>query len=223
MEPMVLNLEKVLEEGSLRWIGERYDGLNPHDLVIAGMSITSIAESIGFKTYKIGRFKIEYAFAAIGDEQIIYIYVNPHFKNYRAVFRKIVGQIPDGYDIDHVLAKNLAKYFNYKYVLLCMVPSSINRRHGGYERKKIPKEELPNVPEICFLDNRIFDKVLFRNPKARQTLDFLLKRYDPESLPDYGLTLKQKGIWNTSFGFHLIDKDLIDKIMTPIQVNCFSP
>ncbi|WP_143055619.1 hypothetical protein [Flavobacterium terrigena] len=63
-------------------------------------------------------------------------------------------------------------------------------------------ELINSIPSLCYMDDRIFHKVLSRKSTARQKFEAIKSGYSPESTPNYGLTLKQKGIWNTAFGLY---------------------
>src|SRR5690349_4072516 len=104
----MLNFEKVIEKGSLRWIGENYDSLLPEKTVIAGKSIESISKAINLNSYRFGKFNPKNIFIAHDSNKIFYVFVNPLYKNYRTVFKKVFGSIPDNLHIDHALSRNLA-------------------------------------------------------------------------------------------------------------------
>lgn len=206
----MLNLNKVIEVGSLRYIGHHYNALLPSETVIAGKTIQSISKTIRLPCYRYGRYQIKNVFIAHDSKKIAYVFVNPSYRNYRKVFLEVVNNIPNEFHVDHILSKSIAKLFGYKYVLLCMIPKKVNVKHGYFEKVKNVLEE--ESPEICYSDNRVFDKVLSRNPTSRREKKELLKGYMPTSVPTYGLTLKQKGFWNYAFGFNNIDmKRLIKK------------
>jgi hypothetical protein len=40
------NLKKIIDEGSLRWIGQEFEGLFPSRTVIAGKTIESIRKAV---------------------------------------------------------------------------------------------------------------------------------------------------------------------------------
>lgn len=203
----MLNLEKVLEKDSLRWMGENYDSLFPNRTVIAGKDISSISNAINLPCYKFSGFNIQNIFVAHDSQKIFYVFVNPRYKNYRKAFHNLIGQIPDNFHVDHVLSRNLAMHFGYNYVLLCMIPGIVNSSHGRFEKIKAIWDIA--IPEVCYSDDRVFHKILSRNPNARQTREELLSGYHPAAVPTYGLTLKQRGIWNSAFGFGLINMETL--------------
>jgi hypothetical protein len=205
----MINLVKIIEKGSLRWIGQNYEGLFPDKTVIAGKSIQSISEAINLPCYRFKKINQNNLFIAHDSSMIFYVYVNPKYTSYRKAFAEVIGGIPNGYHVDHILSRNLAKYFQYNYVLLCVIPGLVNSRHGYYEKIKVQFSD--SVPDICYSDDRIYDKILARNPTARRPKENIISGYKPKSIVNYGLTLKQKGIWNSAFGFDMVDmKSLID-------------
>ena len=198
-----INLTKTLEKDSLRWIGENYDSLFPNKTVIAGQTIHEISKALNLPCYRFGRFSITNVFIAHDSLKIFYVFVNPDYRNYRLIFKNVLGSIRDGFHVDHILSRNLAKYFGYNYTLLCMIPSNVNSSHGHYE--KIKTNSTIVSPKVCYSDNRIFHKILSRPAKARQKEEELKTGYNPSASPPFGLTLKQKGIWNTAFGFDIVN------------------
>ena len=205
----MIDLKKVIEPGSLRWLGQTYKGLPPHKTVIAGKEISNIALAIGLPCYRFKRFNVKNIFVIHDSKKIAYVFVNPKYKYYRKAFKEVIGNIPHKFDVDHVLSKSLANHLGYNYVLLGIVPFKVNIRHGRFEKIKI---NIDDVPKICYPDDRIFDKILSRNPTARRSKDELLKGYTPQAILKSGLTLKQAGIWNSTFAFDSIDiQTLISK------------
>ena len=213
----MINLEKKIEKGSYRWLGKEYKGIIPQKLVIAGNNIKDIAEANNFTSYRIGRYNTKNVFMVFNGENIFYVYVNPKYRNYRNAFQRIVNEIPNDFHVDHILSRNLAKHFKFSYVLLCMIPKEVNMKHGYIEKKKIPLDLIENLPQICYSDDRIFDKILSRNPLSRKQFDEIRNGYNPKLTPNYGLTLKQKGIWNRAFGFDTIDKTTTLASIKPID------
>ncbi len=53
--PNMLILEKKIEKGSLRWIGQMYDRISPQNLVIAGNGLEAICDELKLNGYRIGR------------------------------------------------------------------------------------------------------------------------------------------------------------------------
>jgi len=197
----VVNLKKHIEPGSLRDIGSRPAGLAPCYLPIAGRSREAILSAMHCKGFTIGKFLADNAFVVRENESIYYLFVRPNYGGYRCVAKRRFGSLSSSHDVDHMLAKNLAIRFGYSYVLVALVSSRINRLHGFYEKYYRPPETIEDMPEVCFADARIFDKALGRNSKIRRPSINLRQGYDPQGRIDFGLTLKQRGIWNLTFGF----------------------
>lgn len=213
----MFNLNKVNKEGSLRWLAENYDSLPPSKTVIAGITANDIVSAIEFSYYKIKGIKLQNAFVAYNNDKIFYVYVNPSYKNYRRLFLSIVSTIPKGFHVDHILSRNLARHAGYNYVLLCMIPKRVNLKHSSFEKKRVHREASLLIPTVCYADNRIFDKILSRNPTARRSKETVTKGYVLESIPEFGLALNQKGIWNTAFGFHQINEENLLKRISKIE------
>lgn len=100
-----------------------------------------------------------------------------------------------------------------------MIPSNINRKNGYIEKKKIALESIENFPTLCYMDDRIYHKILLRKPLARQTFEEIKNGFLLNSKPKFGLTLKQKGIWNSSFGFYNSNLLHLHNIRYLAQVN----
>lgn len=197
----MVNLEKIIEPDSLRGIGLRPSGIAPHCLPIAGMSRGAILSTLQCESFTIRRIPAENAFVVSESHSIYYLYVRPKYPGYRRVASLRFGGIPSQHDVDHILAKNLAIKFGYNFVLLGLVRSRINRLHGYYEQFYKSLAATEDVPEVCFANARIFDKALGRNTKIRRPFIDLRQGYNPHERIDYGLTLKQRGVWNLTFGF----------------------
>lgn|GEM_PF-2118915 len=212
-----LNLVKILPPGELRWIASEFDSLSPQATVIAGNTIRDISTATTFKCFKIGNINPANAFVAYDQHKIFYVFVDVNYRNYKYPIVKLLGTVPSGYHIDHILARNLAKHFGYKYVALCMVPEKVNLRHGWIEKIKVSLVNESPIPSICFADERVFQKILSRNPEARMKKEDLILGFSPIKSPTYGLTLKQKGLWNTAFGFDKAEKEKLDGILKLIE------
>ncbi|MTH14150.1 hypothetical protein [Flavobacterium sp. LC2016-01] len=197
-----LNKKKIITEDSLRGIGQNFNGKSPQETVIAGKDICEIESAMNLAAYKIGRINIDNAFLLSDKKDIFYLYVNIKYQNYRKLFLKFINEIPKHYHVDHILARTLAKHYLYKYLLICMLPGIVNKKHGRIEKIKMSLEISSNLPSVCFMDDRIYNKILSRNPTTRQKIEEIKSGFSPKSSPKYGLTLKQKGIWNSSFGFY---------------------
>lgn len=190
----MIQLRKNLEFRSLRWIGKQYLGLSPRELPIATQNISELEKSIGGESYGLGRYKPSNAILLKVNE-LYYAYVNPKYSGYRGFFKSFIKQIPNGHDVDHVLARNIAKKLNYSYVLICAIPGKVNKVFNG----------------VCFSDERIYNKVLSRSPLVRSNKQLLLRGFSTKAKPQYGLTLSQRGLWNSAFCFHMIDFNNVEK------------
>ena len=197
----MFNLKKIIEPGSLRDIGSRPSGLTPHYLPIAGKSHEAILSAMGCEGFAISRISTKNAFVVRVGESTYYLFVRPMDTRYRCVADLRFGGIPPQHDVDHILARNLAVKLGYSYVLVALVPSRVNSLHGFYERFHKLLGTTGDVPEVGFADVRIFDKALGRNSKIRRPSMNLRQGYDPLDRINFGLTLKQQGIWNLAFGF----------------------
>lgn len=213
-----MNLEKRIEKGTLKWIGNNFPSVCPLKMVIAGKSIKDISNALNCSSYQIGRVNVQNAFIAFNGNSVFYLFVNPRYKSYRKLFERVIGIIPLGYQVDHVLSKNLATHFNYKYVALCIIPAIVNIKHGNIEKKRMEINSINQLPNICYSDTRIFDKILSRNPYSRRAKHEINAAYNPKSLCNYGLTLKQKGIWNAAFGLERIEKEKLIKLLKPLTI-----
>ncbi len=201
---MIFSLIKELEPNSLRWIGTHYSGLSPQKLPVAAKSVEDLTLSTGFDAYKLTYFRPSDGIIIYDGETTAYAYVSPYYRGYRTFLKKLVGSLPANYDVDHALAANLAKKLSCRYILLCAVPKGVNRRHGHYEKIE-PHLERNKFSGVWYADNRIYNKILSRNPKARQNEKELEAGYSEKSKPSYGLALNQAGLWGSAFGLHLID------------------
>ncbi|SFD61922.1 hypothetical protein [Flavobacterium phragmitis] len=220
-----LSVEKIITNDSLRGLGQNFNGKNPQETAIAGNDIFEIKQAMNLTAYKIGKININNAFLLSDKKDIFYLYVNAKYRNYRKLFLRFINEIPTNYHVDHILARTQASHYNYKYVLICMLPKIINIKHGRIEKIKMSLENLNNLPSICFMDDRIYNKILLRSPTARQNFEQIKSGFFPTSSPKYGLTLKQKGIWNSSFGFYkskinaLFESGILKKIELNVITN----
>ena len=195
-----LSLTKVNPENSLRWIGEKYIGLIPQELPIASRSYEALSKETDFSVYRFGKYNVKNAIVLNNETNVFYLFVNPYYKRYRNFFLKVVNQIKSELDVDHVLSRNLAKKLGYNYVLLSAIPQKVNRKHGVYE----VNIKHFSQSDVCYADERIFNKILGRNPLARLKKEDIKEGYSSSAKPKYGLTLKQKGQWNSAFHLHQI-------------------
>lgn len=71
------------------------------------------------------------------------IWVRTDFSNYRKAFKRFlktyysVEDIPQGYHVDHSLARCIARKNRLQYIRLFLVPAIINIRHGAFVEKKM--------------------------------------------------------------------------------------
>ena len=70
------------------------------------------------------------------SHKIFNVFANPHYKNYRKTFQKLIGRIPIDFHVDYVFSGYLAIHFDYNYILLCIVPGKVISKHGHYEKIK---------------------------------------------------------------------------------------
>lgn len=213
----MVDLKKHIEPGSLRHKGLLASGLAPTELPIAGKSRESILSAMRCDGFAVGRVSPANAFVARAGEAIHYLFVRPEYGGYRRIAQARFGGIPAGYDVDHVHARNLAAQFGYQYVLVVLVPLRVNRQHGLYEQIRSKLEEGQVIPEVCFADERIFDKILQRSPRSRRSEESLRKGYDPHAPARFGLTLKQRGLWNRSFGFDRVPSEEFTRKLKPLD------
>ena len=213
----MISLKKHIEPGSLRDIGSRPSGLAPSDLPIAGRSREAILAAMRREGFVIGRISADNAFVVHYEESVYYLFVRPEYTRYRTVASQRFGGIPPKHDIDHVHARKLADQYGYRYVLVALLPIKINRLHGVYEQIRQQLESIEDVPEVCFADIRIFDKMLRRDPKIRRALSGLHYAHSPRGSIDLGLTLKQRGLWNLTFGFDRPAPEGFVRRLKPIQ------
>ena len=194
-----MNLQKDIEVGSLRFLGNKLSSLSPQKTVIAGKSIRGICMALDYKCFQYRNHRLKNIFIASGNTGILYIYVNPKYRNYRKIFGEFFN-VPIGFHVDHVLGRRIAEHYKYNYVALCMIPGNVNIKHGGFEKLSYQKGRIHTLIDVCYCDNRIYNKILSRNPRARCSETDLSDGFHHTNLVSYGLTLKQKGLWNMAFG-----------------------
>jgi hypothetical protein len=144
------------------------------------------------------------------------LFVRPAYSRYRLVASLRFGGIPAKHDIDHVHARKLAERYGYHYVLVALLPDHINRLHGLYEQIRQKLEARENVPDVCFADVRMFDKILRRDPKVRRGLNSSRYVHSPHDKTDFGLTLKQRGLWNLTLGFDRAAPEEFVRMLKPL-------
>jgi len=202
----MIDLKKINVKYSLRWYGERYNTLSPIELPIAGKSISDLQKATSLKLENIHGVKNNNAFILSKNRNEKYLYVKRNYKNYRKIAEKVFGILNTLTDVDHVLGKTIAKKYSYEYILIALLPFRINRKHGSVERKRA--NEITFNKSVCYMDNRIYDKILLRfHENSRTRSKNKDKTIDISEKVEYGLTLKQKGIWNKTFGFYLIESN----------------
>jgi len=195
---MEFNLVKVIEPDSLRGRGLAFSGLGPSGLPIATQSRGALLSATHCRAFQLGRRSVDDVVVLREGTHGCYVYVRPDYRYHRRIARLRFGEIPDGFDVDHVHARGLAVQHGFKYVLLTLVPDRINRLHGSYERP--PALPRADVPAVVFADRRMLDKILRFNTKVRRNIGSKEYVYEPQKLSGDGLTLKQAGLWNIAFG-----------------------
>ncbi len=196
----MVKLDKIIDPTSLRGIGQRPSGWQPNLLPISARGLQELLKVVTPAiSYYIDGIDLKNAVVVV-VEQCAFLYVNPEFRQYRHLANRRFPDIPPGYDVDHVLAKKLAKDLGHSYVLVAIIPQGVNRSHGPIESRGLKELGSDLSPEVCFPDERIFHKLLGRRPYARQSKKQLENGFDPEYQLECGLTLKQAGVWNTSLG-----------------------
>jgi hypothetical protein len=195
---MPISLEKIIEPTSLRGIGGIRRGVAPHKLIAAGHRAGLIAQALGGTAFSVGRVRPHNAFC-VQAEDAYYLYVHHAYNGYRALFRRFFHTIPSGCDVDHVLSRTLAARIGVPFILLAAVPKSANRSHASAERLGLAPSQRIFLGKTFLLDERMFHKVMGRRVGMRQSAAVVRAGYVLGSKHDLGLTLKQRGIWNTAF------------------------
>ncbi len=212
---MKLNLEKIYIKGTYRYIGKYCKGLYPFELPIAIKSFRNFEKIKDFDIYKYKNYSEKNVLVLFNQKRTIYVYVNPNYTAYRKILSDILGKIEKNFDVDHVLGKNIAKKLNLSYVLLSVIPKTVNRSHGTFEKEFLDKEI--NNLNLIYANDRIYHKILFRKASSYRVIDFFsnekekLKLNILNSKPSYGLTLKQLGIWHSAFGLDILKELKINK------------
>lgn len=204
---MLISLKKNIAPDSLRGIGGIKRGVEAHRLVAAGHRAKLIADALGGTAYSIGRIKSRNAFC-IKASDTYYLYVHYAYQGYRILFRRFFSVIPAGCDIDHVFSRSLAARIGVPYLLLAAVPKSANRSHASAERRGLAPYDRLYLGKTFPLDERMFHKVMGRHVGARQSLETVRAGYVMGSQHEFGLTLKQRGIWNIAFGIDMVHAGL---------------
>lgn len=192
--PLRLNLEKVIEPGSYRFLGERVTDIDPASVPIAGKSRDAIVRHLKGKAFGVGRTRLRNAFVVeVGVLRLLY--VRPEYTGYRTVARRVFLEALFKCDYDHVLGKALAAQLAYPYVLVTRICSSANRSHGAHEKRA----GSTHSPPLCFFDRRIKAKMYGKNTKYAAGFEPLVP-FSASKPAGGGLTLKQKGEWAHALG-----------------------
>lgn len=199
---MTINLIKDILPGSLRSIGQTRLGLDPHEIVTAGLRYRDIVNKTGGTAYKIERINSRIAFCIVVNGAY-YLYVHWQYPSYRKLFKRFFGYLPEDHDVDHVMARNLARSLSVPFLLLAAVPKRANRSHGAFERHGLAPSNGIYLGKTYPLDERMFHKVMGRRVYQRQRKKDLGKGYVKGVANSFGLTLKQRGIWNLAFSTFL--------------------
>jgi hypothetical protein len=197
-----IDLTKHLLPGSLRSIGQLTLGLDPHEIVTAGHRYRTIANQTGGTAYKIQHINSRSAFCVVVNGAY-YLYVHWQYPSYRRLFKTFFGYLPQKHDVDHVMARNLARSLSVPFLLLAAVPQTANRSHGSVERQGLAPSNSVYLGKTYPLDERMFHKVMGRRVYQRQRKEDLGKGYVKGIASSHGLTLKQRGIWNLAFSTFL--------------------
>jgi hypothetical protein len=204
---MPICLKKNIPPESLRGDGGIQRGVEAHKLVAAGHSAYLIAEALAGRAYSIGRINAHRAFCVEASDTY-YLYVHYAYQGYRMLFRRFYSAIPAGFDIDHVFSRTLAARIGVPYLLLAAVAKSANRSHASAERRGLAPCGRLYLGKTFPLDERMFHKVMGRRVGVRHRLEVVRAGYVMGSKHDYGLTLKQRGIWNIAFGIDRVHAGL---------------
>jgi hypothetical protein len=201
---MQISLEKIIDPASLRGIGGIQRGVEPHKLVSAGHRAHLIADALGGKAYAVGRTRPRNAFC-VQAANAYYLFVHRDYQGYRAFFHRFFKAVPVGCDVDHVLSKSLAARMGVPFLLIAAVPKSANRSHASAERLGIAPYRRLFLGKTFPLDERMFHKVMGRRVALRQSIEAVRAGYMPGNGHAFGLTLKQRGIWNLAFCIDVVE------------------
>lgn len=213
---LLINLEKNLKKGELRFIGKNCEGLAPSELPIAVKDFNKLKNIGSFDIYRFKNYSEKNVLLLFNGKKSIYLYVNPYYTSYRKVFEDLLGKLHNKFDVDHVFAKGMAKKLKFSYILLALIPRSVNRSHGAFEKKYLylGKKELNEL----YSNDRIYNKILFRGSTSNRVLDYsqnkdilskqkkLLSLNNLNSKTSKGLALNQLGIWHSSFGLDILNE-----------------
>ena len=197
----VLDLNKINERGTWRFVGQRVQSLQPQSIPIAGKSMELIAHALGGSIYQVRRVHTRNAFV-VKAGILSLLYVRPDYRGYRRTARLVFAPCSWKVDYDHSLSRNLACRLGYAYALLLRVAPRTNRSHGHLERQLQVSDE---VPHICFADDRIRGKWIGRSASRLLTPP---RAYSPHQVTKYGLTLRQAGQWGFAMGVEDDDREI---------------
>lgn len=137
-------------------------------IVIAGHNYREIASKMQGVVYRIGRIRLENAFAiSFGCGYLLYVHRN--YSAYRRLFYIRFGALAASHDVDHVLAKHISSSVAGRYILLARIPRGVNRSHGAIERLGLDPCRRIYLPKIFYMDSRIFQKLIGNMPFKTRT------------------------------------------------------
>jgi len=203
--------EKSIEPGSFRWIGQRVAALSTLDVPIGARDADAILRHCGGKAYRIGRISPNNAFV-IDRDPLRLLYVRPGYTGYRRAAGKVFTAPRRKVDYDHALGRQSALALGFGFVLLIRLTPLANRSHGSFE-KAAPLAG-PNMDPLCFADRRIVDKWLGRPPHRMNRDPAQLAPFQPGIREQFGLTLKQAGVWGFAMGVE--DGPLSPGVLQPL-------
>ena len=196
-------IEKKIEPGTWRFLGQRVSGLSPSDVPIAGTGLRAISRHVGGVVYRVGRIRLRDAFV-IERGPLRLLYVRPSYSGYRYAAKRVFAKKDWAVDYDHLLGRALAEQSGFGYVLLVRTPPSVNRAHGSFERLLLLHR--PGFQKLAFADDRVLDKWTGRGPipiRTRQRPE----PYAVEKGQANGLWLKRMGRWAYAMGVE--DEDFV--------------
>src|SRR6185369_11537941 len=130
----MIDLVKRIPLDSLRGAGSVFTGLGPAQLPIAARTRQALLLTPGCEAFRIEGIQVDDVVVLREGTYGYYVFVRPDYTAYRKIARLRFGDLPSGYDVDHLHARKLAGHLGYRYVLLAVIPLKINRLHGQYER-----------------------------------------------------------------------------------------
>lgn len=163
-------------------------------IVVAGSSPYEVAEKMGSsRVYRIGRIRPKNAFAIdfLGG---YLLYAHRLYTGHRRVWEKAGCDIPDGHDIDHVLARNICKNIAAGYILLACIPLSVNRSHGQIEKEGSTHGGKIYLGKTFYMDRRIFQKLTGRVSSLKSPYTLGVKYSGGSSTHSSNLLTKALGL-----------------------------